>query len=177
MTVRRHSSQGSAPWRPCVGLLLALNLSGVQPLFAQGLDGTAKEDDLVIPVYDAEALPKVGPEWLDRNPYRGQPSAPSVIAQGRVIFNQTCSRCHGPDADGSLAAPDLRLIGRACQRVPEPDLKIRCQSDADAFFAQSVRYGKVRVGITHMPPWDKTLSQEAIWALRSFVETAPRAKR
>jgi mono/diheme cytochrome c family protein len=143
---------------------------------AQGLEGIAKRDDLVVPQYERRLLPPLGPAWQDSNPYRGHAAADAVTAVGRSIFNQTCARCHGPDADGSLAAPDLRLIGRACQRVPEPDLKRRCLADADHYFSQSVRYGKVRVGITHMPPWEPTLPQEAIWALRSFVESAPNGK-
>jgi mono/diheme cytochrome c family protein len=158
----------------CLVVLLAGWLSLAS---AQGLDGMAKKDDLIVPQYDRKLLPPVGPVWQDSNPYRGHAAAETVNTVGRSIFNQSCARCHGPDADGSLAAPDLRLIGRFCQRVPEPELKRRCLADADHHFSASVRYGKVRVGITHMPPWDQTLPQEAIWALRSFVESAPGGKR
>jgi mono/diheme cytochrome c family protein len=160
-------------WLLRVGVSLALSMPLINVTHAQGLDGIAQEEDLATPVYDANALPPVGSEWHERNPYRSRPTSPAVITQGRIIFNQSCARCHGADADGSLAAPNLKLIGRACQPIPEPELKLRCQTDADVYFSRSVRYGKVRVGITHMPPWDKILTQEAIWALLSFVENAP----
>ena len=51
---------------------------------------------------------------------------------------------------------------------------IRDRSDADHFFIQSVRYGKQKFGIVHMPPWDGVLEPALVWSLRSFVETAPR---
>ena len=71
-------------------------------------------------------------------------------------------------------APDLRRIGMACQRVKDPALHQRCLSDADHFFVKSVRYGKQKFGIVHMPPWDSVLEPTLVWSLRSFVETAPR---
>ena len=71
-------------------------------------------------------------------------------------------------------APDLRRIGMACHRVMDPALRQRCQSDADHFFVKSVRYGKQKFGIVHMPPWDSVLEPALVWSLRSFVETAPR---
>ena len=37
-----------------------------------------------------------------------------------------------------------------------------------------MRYGKQKFGIVHMPPWEGLLAPELAWALRSFVETAPK---
>jgi hypothetical protein len=34
--------------------------------------------------------------------------------------------------------------------------------------------GKVLLGVEHMPPWEGILPQEAVWALRSYVETRGR---
>jgi cytochrome c553 len=153
---------------------------GSATALAQGLDGVAREDDIVLPQYDASVLPPLGPGWRERNPYRDTDrttGSVEIVTQGRRIFNQSCARCHGVDASGLGPAPDLRRIGLACRRVPEPELQARCEADADHHFLSSVRHGKVRVGITHMPPWEKALSQEAIWALRSFVEQAPATKR
>lgn len=134
---------------------------------------TARADiDVKRPDVDTTALPTIAPGWVDLNPLRGNAEAARI---GGLAFNQTCARCHGENANGSRSpAPDLRRIGMACQRVKDPALRTRCQSDADHFFVQSVRYGKQKFGIVHMPPWDSVLEPALVWSLRSFVETAPR---
>ena len=94
---------------------------------------------------------------------------------GKAAFNQSCAVCHGQDAIGTRSpAPDLRRIGMGCRRIQDAALRQRCQGDADAFFIKSVRYGKQKFGIVHMPPWEGLLAPELAWALRSFVETAPK---
>lgn len=141
--------------------LLTLTLSAAQ---ADELPGR--------PDIDTSALPALEAGWADTNPLRGHPEAARI---GGAVFNQTCARCHGENANGMRSpAPDLRRIGQACQRVKDPALRQRCQSDADHFFVKSVRYGKQKFGIVHMPPWDGVLEPALIWSLRSFVETAPR---
>lgn len=134
---------------------------------------TARADiDVKRPDVDTSALPSIAPGWAEFNPLRGNADAARI---GGTVFNQTCARCHGENANGSRSpAPDLRRIGMACQRVKEPNLRQRCQSDADHFFVKSVRYGKQKFGIVHMPPWDSVLEPALVWSLRSFVETAPR---
>ena len=134
---------------------------------------TARADiDVKRPDVDTSALPSIAPGWAELNPLRGNADAARI---GGAVFNQTCARCHGENANGSRSpAPDLRRIGMACQRVMDPALRQRCQSDADHFFVKSVRYGKQKFGIVHMPPWDSVLEPALVWSLRSFVETAPR---
>jgi len=134
---------------------------------------TARADiDVKRPDVDTSALPSIAPGWAELNPLRGNADAARI---GGTVFNQTCARCHGENANGSRSpAPDLRRIGMACQRVKDPALRLRCQSDADHFFVKSVRYGKQKFGIAHMPPWDSVLEPALVWSLRSFVETAPR---
>ena len=128
--------------------------------------------DAFTPQVDTSALPAAAHTWAEPNPLRGNPDA---IALGRATFNQTCAHCHGADANGSRApAPDLRRIGQGCKRIEDVALRARCTADADAWFIQSVRHGKQKFGIVHMPPWEGYLSPELVWSLRSFVETAPR---
>jgi hypothetical protein len=125
----------------------------------------------VRPQVDTAALPALGNTWAEINPLRGNTDA---IAIGRSAFNQACAACHGVDADGSRSpAPDLRRMGRGCRRVQEPELRQRCQSDADHFFVKSVRYGKQKFGVVHMPPWEGVLDPALVWSLRTFVENAP----
>lgn len=123
------------------------------------------------PRVDTSALPTLAPGWAEINPLRG--NAQAVIV-GREAFNQACARCHGQDANGSRSpAPDLRRIGLFCKRVKDDALNRRCQSDADHFFVNSVRFGKQKFGVLHMPAWDSTLDPTLIWSLRTFVENAP----
>lgn len=125
----------------------------------------------IAPQVDTTALPAQAHTWAEPNPLRGDAQA---IAIGQSAFNQSCARCHGENANGSRSpAPDLRRIGKACLRIEDAALRQRCQGDADAFFIQSLRYGKQKFGIVHMPPWDGVIAPELAWALRSFVETAP----
>lgn len=120
------------------------------------------------PQVDASRLPALGSEWREENPYRGNADALTV---GQVAFNQSCARCHGADAATNAApAPDLRNLDRACRRIVDPAIKAHCLADNDAYFAKSVRHGKVIVGVMHMPPWQGVLSQEVAWAIQVFIE-------
>jgi mono/diheme cytochrome c family protein len=154
--------------------LLTLTLLGAL-LSALLWAGQARAEVPAAPIVDASTLPTVPatPEgWMEPNPLRGQPEAQRI---GRDAFNQVCARCHGIDANGSRSpAPDLRRVGQACQRVSEPTWKARCLADADAYFSRSVRQGKKKFGIEHMPAWEGVLSPQIGWAIRSFIETAPK---
>lgn len=133
---------------------------------------TAWADAPIAPKVDMATLPAIAGGWAEINPLRGNANA---IIVGREAFNQACAACHGVDANGSRSpAPDLRRMGRGCQRVQDTALRQRCQSDADHFFVKSVRYGKQKFGIVHMPPWEGVLDPALIWSIRTFVENAPR---
>ncbi|MEY4763810.1 MAG: hypothetical protein RI907_483 [Pseudomonadota bacterium] len=124
------------------------------------------------PIVDVSQLPAVPQGWAEPNPLRGQAEA---IRVGRDAFNQACARCHGMDANGSRApAPDLRRLGGACAKVSDEALRARCQADADFFFAKSVRLGKKKFDIEHMPAWEPVLSPQLAWAIRTFIENAPK---
>ncbi len=125
----------------------------------------------IAPQVDTSALPAQARTWTEPNPLRGNPQA---VAIGQAAFNQSCAMCHGANADGSRSpAPDLRRVGTRCKRIEDDALRQRCMGDADAYFIKSVRYGKQKFGIVHMPPWEGVVSPELAWALRSYVETAP----
>lgn len=149
--------------RSCLGLLL----------MALALAAPAAEV-AVAPVLDLSGLPSLGDAWLKSNPYRGNPTA---VVIGKSAFNQSCARCHGVDADphGGMPAPDLRQVSRYCRRITEAGLKAACMMDNDQYFAKSVREGKTIVGVVHMPSWKPVLSQEVIWAIQVFIESAEEA--
>lgn len=136
----------------------------------------AANEVAVAPLLDASHLPPLGSDWLAANPYRQQPD--DVVAIGRDAYNQACARCHGAEASTNTApAPDLRNLNRSCRHIAEPELKVWCQRDNDAFFAKSVRGGKIIVGVTHMPPWENVLKQELAWAIQLFIESRVSAMR
>ena len=152
-------------------------LIGPLCLYALSMSAFSHAEGIIVhaPDVDTSGLATLAQPDGDLNPYRGDPLA---IEVGHAAFNQSCARCHGVDADASRApAPDLRRIGRSCGRVRDAALKLRCQSDADHYFRNSVEKGKIKVGVEHMPAWKDTLSTELIWAIRSFVETARAPQR
>ena len=76
---------------------------------------------------------------------------------GSSAYNQNCARCHGLEAVSGGIAPDLR--------------KLPIDKETDEYFQQSVRNGKVRSGNVYMPPFEGVLNQEAVWAIRSYLDT------
>lgn len=151
-------------------ILLALS-------FALTVLPLAASEPASAPPADAGRLPVLGTTWLVANPYRQQAAATEAIALGRDAYNQACARCHGADASTHAApAPDLRNLNRSCRRMADPDLKAWCQRDNDAYFAKTVRHGKIIVGVTHMPAWDGVLKQELAWAIQLFIEDRAAAK-
>jgi cytochrome c-550 PedF len=129
----------------------------------------------VAPAVLPDGLPPLGETWRSENPYRGNPEA---IAIGQQAYNQACARCHGADASTNAApAPDLRNLNRFCKRIGDAELKAACMRDNDAYFAKTVRNGKVIVGVTHMPPWQGVLKQELAWAIQTFIESRKIASR
>jgi mono/diheme cytochrome c family protein len=137
------------------------------------LAGSAGANEVAVaPTTDSSALAPLGAGWREENPYRGDAVA---IAVGRRLFNESCARCHGVDAENrgahALPAPDLRRLDGYCRRIADAALRATCVRDTDAYFVLSVEDGKIIVGIVHMPPWRDVLSQEQVWALRSFIES------
>jgi cytochrome c-550 PedF len=112
--------------------------------------------DVVPQAVDTTGLTPLGQDLQAEDPYRGQPDY--VLAQkiGAKGFNQNCARCHGLGAVSGGIAPDLRLL------VPVDD---------DGYFIGRVMSGSIRDGVTYMPPFEGVLSQEAIWAIRSWLDT------
>ena len=110
--------------------------------------------DVVPQAVDTSTLKPVGTEWLAKNPYLKDKEA---IRIGDSAFNQNCARCHGLGAISGGIAPDLRYL-------PLGD-------EGDEVFMQRIRKGAVRDGRVYMPPFEGTLSQEAMWAIRSWLET------
>lgn len=129
-------------------LALALMTAGIQLAFAHG-------DAAPQPV-DTTGLKPLGEDIVMVNPYRGDAKAIEIGARG---YNSNCARCHGLDVKSGGMAPDLRAL--------PPD------DDSDGWFLQRVLHGAVQGDRVKMPPFDGLLSQEAIWAIRSYIDAQP----
>lgn len=127
------------------------------------------------PTQDSSTLPILGDAWQAVNPYRtaeDKGHVDGIAGTGGRLFNELCAACHGRDAEGDRApAPDLRGLHAFCRRVADPALRERCNADVDAYFVHSVLEGKTKLGIVYMPAWSGFLSQEQLWAIKSFIET------
>ncbi|MBK4734015.1 cytochrome c-550 PedF [Noviherbaspirillum pedocola] len=124
--------------------------------------------DVTPQAVDTHTLPPLGEKWLNANPYSGNAEAQKI---GASAFGQNCARCHGIEAISGGIAPDLRKLDRDCMGLKVEAKKKACFKDNEDYFVTSVRHGKVRNGAVYMPPFEGILNQEAVWAIKSYLET------
>ncbi len=127
--------------------------------------------DVVPQSVDTSTLPQLGAKWLDANPYNTGPAHKEALRIGTSAFNQNCARCHGLEAISGGIAPDLRKFDADCSDLADADKKNACYREMDEFFVATVRRGRARDGRVYMPPFEGTLSQEAIWSIKTYLET------
>lgn len=117
--------------------------------------GVFAHGDVTPQPVDASELKKLGKEWRTENPYAGNAKAIEIGASG---YNQNCARCHGLQVISGGIAPDLRYLEKG---------KV-----GDEWFLQRIRHGKKNAeGTTIMPAFDGIFSQEAMWAIRAYIES------
>ncbi|KIU53912.1 MULTISPECIES: cytochrome c-550 PedF [Pseudomonas] len=102
-------------------------------------------------------LEKLGDEWRETNPYRNGPNHDEAVSIGASAYNQNCAACHGLEAKSGGIAPDLRLLDEG--------------EAGDEWFVERVRNGAVRDGRVYMPKMADYLSQEALWAVRTYLDS------
>ena len=123
------------------------------------LNASAHGDVTPQPV-DTTGLEPLGEEWLSENPYRGNETA---IKIGDSAYNQNCARCHGLGVVSGGITPDLRGLNDPTE-WDSP-------AESDEWFLTRIRKGAVINGRVYMPPFEGLMSQEAMWAIRSYIET------
>lgn len=128
-----------------------LHLLGLAAVLASPL--AFSHGDVVPQAVDVSKLPKLKGEQTE-NPYRGNKTAVEI---GSSAYNQNCARCHGLGAVSGGIAPDLRTLPVG--------------KDGDEYFSQKIRNGVVRNGVTYMPAFGPIFSEEAIWAIRSYLDS------
>lgn len=102
---------------------------------------------------NTDGLPPLGETWRDENPYRGNEHAVKV---GSSAYNQNCARCHGLEVISGGLAPDLRYLEKG--------------KEGDEWFKERVTHGAIIDGMTKMPVFAGVISQEGLWAIRSYIE-------
>ena len=112
--------------------------------------------DVAPQTVDTTGLTPLGEDLQAENPYRGQADYELAQKIGDKAYNQNCARCHGLGAVSGGIAPDVRFL------IPVDD---------DGYFLGRVMTGSIRDGVTYMPPFEGMLSQEAIWAIRCWLDT------
>ncbi|MDV6481484.1 cytochrome c-550 PedF [Pseudomonas aeruginosa] len=132
------------------GLLVLAGLSLSSLALAHG--------DVTPQAVDTKGLEPLGKEWRDTTPYR-KPYAKHDLAVeiGASAYNQNCARCHGLEAKSGGIAPDLRLLETG--------------AEGDEWFKERVINGAVRDGAVYMPKMADFISQEGLWAIRSYLES------
>jgi cytochrome c-550 PedF len=156
-------NRGAMRQRGPLALALALAMSGT--LFV----GTARAHGDVTPqAVDTHELPPLGEQWRAENPYRKNETAVRI---GTSAYNQNCARCHGLEAISGGIAPDLRKLDNECATLKDEKKRTACTKEVDGYFSGTVRRGRTRNGAVYMPPFEGTLNQEAIWSIKSYLET------
>lgn len=115
----------------------------------------AAHGDVTPQPIDTAGLEPLGDEWRPMNPYRENEKA---IEIGESGYTQNCARCHGLEVISGGLSPDLRYLDKG--------------DHGDEWFMERVRNGARKPdGTTIMPAFEGLISQEAMWAIRTYVES------
>ena len=116
--------------------------------------------DVTPQTIDTTGLKPLGEEWLDENPYNADyENRDLAVKIGSSAYTQNCARCHGLEVISGGIAPDLRYL--------ETDY------EGDEWFKERVINGAVRDGKVYMPKFSGTISQEGLWAIRTYIDEQP----
>jgi cytochrome c-550 PedF len=159
---RRLNEMPRTTRKPLAAVMAALTLLLVTaaPAWSHG--------DVTPQAVDTSTLPVLGLAWLGENPYRGNEAALKV---GTSAYNQNCARCHGLEAISGGIAPDLRKLDNDCVALKDAPRKAACVKENDEYFLTTVRHGRTRNGAVYMPPFEGIFNQEAMWAIKAYLES------
>ena len=129
--------------------------------------GVMAHGDVTPHPVDTTGLESLGTEWRDANPYRGNEHA---IEKGAEGYKHNCAGCHGLNVETGGVAPDLLKIDADCLDMAA-DQKQSCLKDADEYFKDVVLSGKKNSeGRFTMPAYNGVFTQEAVWAIKAYVD-------
>lgn len=128
----------------------------------------AAHGDVTPQAVDTTSLPKLSAEWRSENPFRKNDAALKV---GASAYNQNCARCHGLEAMSGGIAPDLRKMDNDCVTLRDVKKQAACVKEVDEYYLAKVRRGVTRNGAVYMPPFEGMFNQEAMWAVKTYLES------
>lgn len=140
-------------------MAMSLSLKALVAASMLGLAGLVGAHGNVTPQeVDTGNLPELGDDIRFENPFREGNEYDKYNQQavkiGESAYAGNCAACHGIRAMSGGLTPDLREL------TPWDD----------EYFINRVRNGTDR----GMPSWKKTLDQNAMWAIRTYVESLPK---
>ncbi len=127
--------------------------------------------DVVPQSVDTHTLPQLGDKWLENNPYSTGEAHKEALRIGTSAYNQNCARCHGLEAISGGVSPDLRKLDNDCMSLGSDEKKLACFQEINDYFVSTVRRGRARDGRVYMPPFEGILTQEAMWSIKTYLET------
>lgn len=130
--------------------------------------GAFAHGDVTPQPVDTKGLPPLGEAWRTENPYRGNEAAAKL---GASAYGGNCAACHGLEAVSGGITPDLRKLDGECASLKDAAKKSACVNEIDEYFITTVRKGKQRNGTFKMFPFEGKLNQEAMWAIKAYLET------
>lgn len=133
-----------------------------------GAGSAMAHGDVTPQAVDTSTLPQLGEKWLGSNPYPGSEAEKEALRIGTSAYNQNCARCHGLEAISGGIAPDLRKLDKDCMGFAA-DKQPACFAEMDEYYTATVRRGRTRDGRVYMPPFEGILTQEAIWAIKTYL--------
>lgn len=127
--------------------------------------------DVVPQSVNTTSLPQLGEKWLSTNPYTKGPAHAEALRIGSSAYNQNCARCHGLEAISGGISPDLRKFDGDCTDLADAEKKQMCYTEMDEYYMGIVRRGRTRGGRVYMPAFESILTQEAMWSIRTYIES------
>jgi polar amino acid transport system substrate-binding protein len=118
---------------------------------AKSLSATAAAAALALASIAAAAAEQASARPI--NPYEG---STELVPEGKSLFNQYCSHCHGPDAVQGERPRDLRRLNR------------RYGDNAIGVFYTTINDGRMDKG---MPVWKGVLDEDTIWKIYTFLSS------
>lgn len=119
--------------------------------------------DTVPQSVDTAGLPDLPEEIGTENPWREAEGDVlfKAVEVGAKGYNSNCARCHGLEAISGGLAPDLRFL--------------EANDFGDEWYLDRVLNGYEQNGAVKMPPFNDIFNAEAVWAIRTYIETRPDA--
>ena len=109
---------------------------------------------------------------FDEDPHSHQPDNPSIVQQGKRIYEANCASCHGKNLQGQFVLNRRR--GKRYFLGPPHDQRGHTWKHSHKRLFEVVKYGsRLPLGSetkASMPSFKWILSDTEIWAVLSYIE-------